>query len=82
MRISELEGRISELTALLKAQRRLIAKLEKHGKDLTSAKIVFDSLRVSLFLATQDWHRARCFGGPDVQSDVKCKLSAPIPSQV
>jgi len=77
MRISELERRVSELTALLKAQQRLIVKLEKRGGDLTSAKIVFDSLRVSLFLATQDWHRARCYVEPGIQSDFKCRLSAP-----
>ena len=65
MGISEAERRVKELTSLITNQLRLIRKLEKRGRDLTSAKIVFDSLRVSLFLATQDWHRARCFGAPD-----------------
>jgi len=62
MGISEAERRIAELNALIRCQLRLIRKLETRGKDLTSAKIVFDSLRVSLFLTTQDWHRARCYG--------------------
>jgi hypothetical protein len=65
MGISEVERRVGELNALIKCQLRLIRKLEKRGKDLTSAKIVFDSLRVSLFLATQEWNRARCFGERD-----------------
>jgi hypothetical protein len=65
MGISEAERRVKELAALITNQLRLIRKLEKRGRDLTSAKIVFDSLRVSLFLATQDWHRARCFSAPD-----------------
>ena len=65
MGIVEAERRVQELNALVKAQMRLIRKLEERGKDLTSAKIVFDSLRVSLFLATQDWHRVRCHAGLD-----------------
>ena len=62
MGISEAERRIAELNALIRCQLRLIRKLETRGKDLTSAKIVFDSLRVSLFLTTQDWQRVRCYG--------------------
>jgi hypothetical protein len=61
MGILEAERRVKELTSLITNQLRLIRKLEKRGRDLTSAKIVFDSLRVSLFLATQDCR----FGGPD-----------------
>ena len=72
MEVSEAERRVRELTALITNQLRFIRKLEKRGKDLTSAKIVFDSLRVSLFLATQDWHRARCYGEPDqIGNDTK-----------
>lgn len=65
MGISEAEERVGELIALIKCQLRLIRNLEECGKDLTSAKIVFDSLRVSLFLATQAWHRTRCHGKSD-----------------
>jgi hypothetical protein len=68
MGISEAERRVEELNALVKCQLRLIRRLETRGKDLTSAKIVFDSLRVSLFLATQDLHRSRCQGGQDQAS--------------
>jgi hypothetical protein len=77
MGIPEVERRVGELSALIKCQLRLIRKLEKRGKDLTSAQIVFDSLRVSLFLATQDLHRARCFGEPDrIQNGVDRTSSA------
>ena len=62
MGISELGRRVDEYNSLIKSQLRLIRKLEKRNKDLTSARIVFDSLRFSLFLATHDWHRARCQG--------------------
>ena len=54
MGMSELECRVAEFSALVKSQLRLIRQLEKRGKDLTSAKIVFDSLRLSFFLAVQD----------------------------
>jgi hypothetical protein len=62
MGISEAERRVEELDALVKCQLRLMRRLKTRGKDLTSAKIVFDSLRVSLFLAIQDLHRSgyRC----------------------
>ena len=46
MGISEAEQRVCELIALINCQLRLIRNLEECGKDLTSAKIVFDSLRV------------------------------------
>jgi len=59
MGIVEAECRVQELSAMVKAQLRLIRKLDERGKDLTSAKIVCDSLRVSLFLATQALHRTR-----------------------
>lgn len=62
MGISELERRVEEYNRLVTSQLRLIRNLEKRNKDLTSARIVFDSLRFSSFLATHDWHRARCQG--------------------
>jgi hypothetical protein len=65
MGISEAERHVEELNALVKCQLRLMRKLKTRGKDLTSAKIVFDSLRVSLFLATQDLHRCGYQGGQD-----------------
>jgi len=71
MGVSELECRVEAYNSLIKSQLRLIRNLEKRNKDLTSARIVFDSLRFSLFLATHDWHRARCQGrqpGTDIRS--------------
>ena len=60
MGISEVDRRVAEFSALIKYQLRLIRQLEKRGKDSTSAKIVLDSLRESLFVATQSWHRTQC----------------------
>lgn len=62
MGISELERRVVYLGALAKCQLRLIGNLERRSKDLTSATVVLDSLRVSFFLAAQEWHRVRCYG--------------------
>ena len=73
----EAEGRVRELRTSVTAQLRLIRKLEERGKDLTSAKIVFDSLRVSLFLATQDLHRAQCYREPGrIQKNANSTLPA------
>src|SRR5690242_3690178 len=80
MGISDLERRVEEYHSLIKSQRRLIRNLERRNKDLTSARIVFDSLRFSLFLATHDWHRARCQGqlgqfAPDAKSTLSARHS-------
>ena len=64
MGIAELERRVVHLAALIKCQRRLIGNLQGQGKDPTSAKLVFDGMRVGFFLAAQDWYRARCYGDP------------------
>jgi hypothetical protein len=58
-RLAEAERRVPEVNALIDRQRRLIEDLELHGTDLTSAKIVLDSLLVSLSLYVQDRHRLR-----------------------
>ncbi len=60
MQVPEAESRVQEFSALVKCQRRLIGQLEKDGNDVTSARIIFDSLRVSLALCIHDRHRARC----------------------
>src|SRR5262249_40182835 len=76
MGMSELECRVAEFSALVKSQLRLIRQLEKRGKDLTSAKIVFDSLRLSFFLAVQDWHRTQSPCGPaKMQTDARITLA-------
>src|ERR1700752_3251251 len=75
MGMSEVERRVRDLNALLKAQQRLIIKLEKRGKDLTSANIVLDSLRVSLFLATEEWQRIQRLCEPgQISADNKPNL--------
>ena len=57
--LAEVEGRVPEINALIDRQRELIEELEQHGVDLTSAKIVLDSLFVSLSLYVKDRHRLR-----------------------
>jgi len=58
-RLAEAERRVPEVNALIDQQRQLIEELELHGIDLTSAKIVLDSLLLSLLLYVQDRHRLR-----------------------
>jgi hypothetical protein len=65
MKSPEAECRVEEFSALVERQRRLINQLERRGNDPTSAKIIFDSLRVSLSLYIHDRHRARCCVEPE-----------------
>jgi hypothetical protein len=55
----EAERRVAECNALVERQRKLIEQLGHEGDDITSARIVFDSLCVSLSLHVQDRHRLR-----------------------
>ena len=57
--LAEAERRVPEVNALIDRQRQLIEDMEQHGVDLTSAKIVLDSLLLSLSLSVQDRHRLR-----------------------
>jgi hypothetical protein len=57
--LAETERRVPEINALIDHQRGLIEKLAEQGFDITSAKIIFDSLLVSLSLYVQDRHRLR-----------------------
>lgn len=57
--LAEAERRVPEVNALIDRQRQLIEDLELHGIDLTSAKIVLDSLLVSLSLYVQSRHQLR-----------------------
>lgn len=50
---------ISGIISLLDQQHLLIEKLYELGEDATSAKIVFDSLMLSLSLYVQQRHRLR-----------------------
>jgi len=49
--------RVREIHLQIECQRQLIEELVQDGYDYTSAKIVFDSLQISLSLSLQDRHR-------------------------
>ena len=55
----EAEWGVAEINELIERQRLLIEQLGYEGYDTTSARIVFDSLRVSLALYLQERHRLR-----------------------
>ena len=55
----EAEGGVAETNGLIERQRLLIEQLGYEGYDTTSARTVFDSLRVSLALYLQERHRLR-----------------------
>ena len=57
--LAEAERRVPEVNVLIDRQRQLIDELEQRGVDHTSAKIVLDSLTVTLSLYVQDRHRLR-----------------------
>ncbi|HMF22934.1 MAG TPA: hypothetical protein VKG24_12510 [Pseudolabrys sp.] len=59
VQLAEAERRVPEVNALIDRQRQVIEELDLHGIDLTSAKIVLDSLLVSLSLYVQHRHRLR-----------------------
>ena len=49
----EAKRRIQELNALIECQRQIVEESEQRGYDATSAKIVLESLHVSLSLYVQ-----------------------------
>jgi len=51
--LAEAERRIQELNALIECQRQIVEESEQRGYDATSAKIVLESLQVSLSLYVQ-----------------------------
>ncbi len=55
----EAERRIAEYNALIERQRQVIEKLRGEGCDITSAKIVLDSLYLSLSIHVRGRHRLR-----------------------
>jgi len=55
----EAERRIAECNALIERQRQVIEKLRGEGADITSAKIVLDSLYLSLSIHVRDRHQLR-----------------------
>lgn len=57
--LAEAECRVPEFNSLIDHQREFIEELERKGVDLASAKIVLDSLLVSLSLSVRERHRLR-----------------------
>ena len=78
MTASEIERRVAEFSAMVERQRYLVEQLEKDAGDATSAKIIFDSLRVSLSLYIGDRHRARCVVEPEQSEAAPITLAACI----
>ncbi len=61
---ADAECRVPAFNMLIDQQRQFIEEFERTGADLASAKIVLDSLLVSLSLSVRDRHRLRSiFGG-------------------
>ena len=78
MKVPETESQVEEFSALVECQRRLIRQLERGGNDATSAKIIFDSLCVSLSLYVHDRHRVRCYVEPERSEMVPATQTSPI----
>jgi len=60
--VAELAGaerRVKEVSALIECERQVIEESEQRGYDATSAKILFESLLVSLSLYVQARDRLR-----------------------
>lgn len=57
--LAKAERLVAVTNALIELQRQLLEHLDQAGDDLTSAKIVFDNLLVSLASCVQHRHRLR-----------------------
>lgn len=57
--LEETQQLVPQISALIERQRELVEELYRHGQDVTSAKIVYDSLLVTLSLYVQLRHRLR-----------------------
>jgi hypothetical protein len=55
----EAERRVAECNARIERQRQVIEELRSEGRDITSAKAVFDSLYLSLSIHVRDRHQLR-----------------------
>lgn len=78
MKVTETESQVEEFSALVECQRRFIRQLERGGNDATSAKIIFDSLCVSLSLYIYDRHRVRCSVEPERSETTPPTQTRPI----
>ena len=64
-KLAEAEYRVPEINARVDEQRQIIESLSVDGQDLTSAKIVLDSLLRSFFLCVQERQRLRVADSKD-----------------
>ena len=58
-KLVEAEYLVPEINARIDEQRQVVENLATQGHDITSAKIVLESLLVSLFLCVQERQRLR-----------------------
>ena len=58
-KLVEAEYLVPEINARIDEQRQVVENLATQGHDITSAKIVLDSLLMSLFLCVQERQRLR-----------------------
>jgi hypothetical protein len=68
-KLVEAEYLVPKINARIDEQRQVVENLITQGHDITSAKIVLDSLLMSLFLCVQERQRLRAGGSKD--ADVK-----------
>ena len=81
----EAEWGVAKTNELIERQRLLIEQLGYEGYDTTSARAVFDSLRVSLALYLQERHRLRAVlnsKGPETHSAQDVRLSVAAVGQL
>ena len=64
-KLLEAEYLVPEINARIDEQRQIVENLAAQGHDITSAKIVLDSLLVSLFLCVQERQRLRAGDSKD-----------------
>jgi hypothetical protein len=64
-KLVEAEHLVPEISARIDEQRQVVENLATQGHDITSAKIVLDSLLMSLFLCVQERQRLRVADSKD-----------------
>ena len=64
-KLVEAEHLVPEINARIDEQRQVVENLATQGHDITSAKIVLDSLLMSLFLCVQERQRLRVADSKD-----------------
>ena len=64
-KLVQAEYLVPEINACIDEQRQVVENLATQGHDITSAKIVLDSLLMSLFLCVQERQRLRAADSKD-----------------